>query len=216
MLFRLLIALVLALSLSNAFSAEVIDEVAIARIKAESLRHSEVGKTLGYLSDVYGPRLTGTPRYLEMVGWAAAQLREWGIENVWTERYGDGLRGWEVENFLFTSEKKTIGDYRQTILVPPGTLDRSPCGTGASARVALLYSRGEIGLNEPKKFEGPLGTCFIGQAVSAEERNGVTFITPRITGNAYITGYHQFVLDQDDPIPGGYRVGPAPHDLSVQ
>ena len=117
---------------------------------------------------------------------------------------------------LFTSEKKTVGDYRQTILVPPGTLDRSPCGTGASARVALLYSRGEIGLNEPKKFEGPLGTCFIGQAVSAEERNGVTFITPRITGNAYITGYHQFVLDQDDPIPGGYRVGPAPHDLSAQ
>ena len=102
MLFRLLIALVLALSLSNAFSAEVIDEVAIARIKAESLRHSEVGKTLGYLSDVYGPRLTGTPRYLEMVGWAAAQLREWGIENVWTERYGDGLRGWEVENFSAT------------------------------------------------------------------------------------------------------------------
>jgi hypothetical protein len=74
MLFRLLIALVLALSLSNAFSAEVIDEVAIARIKAESLRHSEVGKTLGYLSDVYGPRLTGTPRYLEMVGWAASKM----------------------------------------------------------------------------------------------------------------------------------------------
>ncbi len=117
---------------------------------------------------------------------------------------------------LFTSEKKTIGDYRQTILVPPGTLDCSPCGTGASARVALLYSRREIGLNEPKKFEGPLGTCFIGQAVSAEERNGVTFITPRITGNAYITGYHQFVPDQNDPIPGGYRVGPAPHDLSNQ
>ena len=117
---------------------------------------------------------------------------------------------------LFTSERKINGDYRQTILAQPGTLDRSPCGTGASARVALLYSRGEIGLNEPKKFEGPLGTCFIGQAVSAEERNGVTFVTPRITGNAYITGYHQFVLDQDDPIPGGYRVGPAPHDLSTQ
>lgn len=115
---------------------------------------------------------------------------------------------------LFTSEKTTTGDYRQTILVPPGTLDRSPCGTGASARVAQLYSRGEIGLNQPKRFEGPLGTCFIGQAVKAETRNGVTFVTPRITGRAYITGYHQFVLDQDDPIPGGYRVGPAPHDLA--
>ena len=115
---------------------------------------------------------------------------------------------------LFTSNNKTTGDYRQTILVPPGTLDRSPCGTGASARVAQLYSRGEIGLNDPKRFEGPLGTCFIGEAVRVEERNGVQYVTPRITGNAYITGYHQFVLDQNDPIPGGYRVGPAPRDVS--
>ena len=114
---------------------------------------------------------------------------------------------------LFTSEKKTTGDYKQTITVPPGTLDRSPCGTGASARVALLYSRGEVGLNEPKRFEGPLGTFFTGEAVAAEKRNGVTFVRPRITGRAYITGYHQFVLDPEDPIPEGYRVGPAPQDL---
>lgn len=114
---------------------------------------------------------------------------------------------------LFTSERKTTGDYKQTILVPPGTLDRSPCGTGASARVALLYSRGEIALNDPKRFEGPLGTFFIGQAVAAEERNGITYIQPRITGRAYITGYHQFVLHPEDPIPEGYRVGPAPQEL---
>lgn len=61
---------------------------------------------------------------------------------------------------LFTSENKTTGDYRQTITVPPGTLDRSPCGTGASARIALLLARGQVGLNEPKRFEGPLGTWF--------------------------------------------------------
>jgi proline racemase len=114
---------------------------------------------------------------------------------------------------LFTSDKKTTGDYKQTILVPPGTLDRSPCGTGASARVALLYSRGEIGLKESKRFEGPLGTYFTGQAVAAENRNGVTYVRPRITGRAYITGYHHFVLDPEDPIPEGYRVGPAPQDL---
>ena len=115
---------------------------------------------------------------------------------------------------LFTSNGTTVGDYRQTVLVPPGTLDRSPCGTGTSARVALLYSRGEMGLGEPKRFEGPLGTCFVGEAASAEVRNGITHIRPRITGRAYITGYHQFVLDPDDPLPEGYRVGPAPRDLS--
>ena len=117
---------------------------------------------------------------------------------------------------LFTSAKKTSGDYRQTIAVPPGALDRSPCGTGASARIALLYARGEIGLHEPKRFEGPLGTCFVGQAIAAEERGGITYVTPRITGRAYITGYHQFVLDPQDPLPNGYRVGPTPRDLSVE
>ena len=49
---------------------------------------------------------------------------------------------------LFTSQKTTTGDYKQTITVPPGTLDRSPCGTGASARLALLYARSETERNE--------------------------------------------------------------------
>ena len=115
---------------------------------------------------------------------------------------------------LFTSERKTVGDYRQTILVPPGTLDRSPCGTGCSARLALLHSRGELGLHQPKRFEGPLGTFFLGEVVGAETRNGTSFVRPRITGSAYITGYHQFVLDPRDPLPAGYRVGPAPRDQS--
>lgn len=116
---------------------------------------------------------------------------------------------------LFTSGRKTVGDYRHTVLVPPGTLDRSPCGTGTSARVAMLYQRGEVGLNEPKRFEGPLGTCFLGEAVNSEVRDGIRFTRPRITGRAYITGYHQFVLDPADPLPEGYRVGPAPRDLSA-
>jgi len=85
---------------------------------------------------------------------------------------------------------------------------------GTSARVALLYQRGEVGLNEPKRFEGPLGTCFVGEAVNSEVRDGIRFTRPRITGRAYITGYHQFVLDPADPRPEGYRVGPAPRDLS--
>ena len=74
--------------------------------------------------------------------------------------------------------------------------------------MALLYTRGELGLGEPKDFEGPLGTYFQGEALSAEERDGVCFIRPRITGRAFITGHHQFVLDPEDPLPRGYRVGP--------
>lgn len=110
---------------------------------------------------------------------------------------------------LFTSKRDQNKDYRQTILVPPGTLDRSPCGTGTSARLAMLFERGEVGLNETREFEGPLGTCFSGRIVASEVRNGIRYSVPRVTGRAYITGYHRFVLDPLDPLPGGYRVGPA-------
>lgn len=110
---------------------------------------------------------------------------------------------------LFTSSEVSAGDYKQTIVCPPGSLDRSPCGTGTSGRVALLVNLGEMAMHQPRSFEGPLGTCMTGEAVRRETRNGIDFITPRITGSAYITGYHHFVLTRDDPICEGYRVGPS-------
>ena len=110
----------------------------------------------------------------------------------------------------FTSSETRTGDYKQTILSPPGAIDRSPCGTGTSARLACLYSQGEIGLNEPKRFEGVLGTCFTGEVTKAEARDGITYVTPRVTGRAFITGYNRFVLYEDDPFPTGFRLGPAP------
>ena len=72
---------------------------------------------------------------------------------------------------LLTSAATTTGDYRQAIMCPPGSLDRSPCGTGTSARVALLHTRGELALGEERRFEGPLGTYFSG-AVAASEAAG--------------------------------------------
>jgi proline racemase len=111
---------------------------------------------------------------------------------------------------LFASERKTSGDYKQTIVSPPGALDRSPCGTGTAARVAQLFTKGKIALNEPKKFEGVLGTYFTGTAIRAEQRRGVTYVVPRVEGRAWITGFHHFVLDPDDPFPEGFRVGFAP------
>jgi len=110
---------------------------------------------------------------------------------------------------LFTSHHTTQGDVMQTILCPPGSLDRSPCGTGTCARLARMFSRGEIGINEKRRFEGVLGTCFTGEVVRAETRAGVTYITPRVSGRAYITGFHQFVLDPEDPLAEGFRIGPA-------
>ncbi len=114
---------------------------------------------------------------------------------------------------LLTSTKVTAGDFKQAIICPPGSLDRSPCGTGTSARVALMHTRGELDFGQSRKFEGPLGTYFAGSPVSAKREDGVLFVRPRVTGRAYLTGFHQFVLEPDDPLPRGFRIGPKPRDI---
>jgi proline racemase len=113
---------------------------------------------------------------------------------------------------LFTSRHSTRGDVMQTILCPPGSLDRSPCGTGTCARLALMFSRGEITINERRRFEGILGTCFTGEIIRTDIRAGYTYVTPRVSGRAYITGFHQFVIDPEDPLPEGFRIGSESRD----
>ena len=110
----------------------------------------------------------------------------------------------------FMSAQTTTGDYKSIIVAPPGALDRSPCGTGSCARLATFFARGQVGLNQPVRFEGPLGTIFTCEAVSAEETDGITYIVPRLAGRAWITGMHEFILDPDDPLPEGFRIGLAP------
>lgn len=113
---------------------------------------------------------------------------------------------------LFTSRATSTGDLKQTIVSPPGALDRSPCGTGTCARLASLHTRGLTEVGRPLRFEGVLGTCFEGWIESVEERGGRRFVRPVIRGRAYLTGFHTFVLERDDPFPAGFHIGPPPRD----
>lgn len=88
-----------ALAASPRHGAETVDHAAIERLKQASRQSSEVAETVSYLSDVYGPRMSGTPRYLEMAQWVENRLRGWGIEDVRLESFGGDLRGWEVSHF---------------------------------------------------------------------------------------------------------------------
>jgi proline racemase len=88
-----------------------------------------------------------------------------------------------------------------------GSLDRSPCGTGTSARMACLHARGELGLNEPFVHQGVLGTTFEGMLLERTRVAGRDAVIPSITGRAWITGINQHILHPDDPFPRGYTVG---------
>lgn len=89
-------ALVLAIP---AVAADAVDLAAVGRIKSEAFEHSKVMDTLELLTDRYGPRLTASPEFKEAADWAAARLKEYGLENVHQERWGAFGRGWSLQKF---------------------------------------------------------------------------------------------------------------------
>ncbi len=92
------------------------------------------------------------------------------------------------------------------VAIKPGKLDRSPCGTGVSARMAVLRAKGQMSVGE--KFVGLsiIGSRFDGQILEVVKLGDRDAIIPTISGRAWITGTHQHMLDPDDPWPGGYRL----------
>lgn len=95
---------------------------------------------------------------------------------------------------------------RNAVVVQPGKIDRSPTGTGCSARMAVLHARGELAVGEAFTGFSIIGSAFhcqIDREVKIGEKQA---ILPMISGRAWITGTHQHMLDPDDPWPEGYRL----------
>ena len=88
-----------------------------------------------------------------------------------------------------------------------GAIDRSPCGTGTSAKMATLAAKGELRLGDEFRHEGILGTVFTGRVVEETTMGPYRAIVPTITGQAWITGFASYVVDPTDPFPDGYTVG---------
>ena len=88
--------------------------------------------------------------------------------------------------------------------IHPGWFDRSPCGTGTSARMAQLHARGELALDTDFVNESFIGTTFTGRLVEETTVSGIPAVVPTITGRAWVTGMAQYILDPDDPFPAGF------------
>jgi len=93
---------------------------------------------------------------------------------------------------------------RNVCIFAEGELDRSPTGTGVSARAALHYARNEIALFEPFVVESILGTCFAGKVIRQTTFGPHEAVIPEVSGTAYMTGRHEFIIDPEDPLSDGF------------
>jgi proline racemase len=93
------------------------------------------------------------------------------------------------------------------MVIDPGYFDRSPCGTGTSARMAQLHARGLLPLGQRFTNESLLGRPFFGELVETAAVGGTPAVVPTITGSAWITGTSQHLLDPTDPFPAGFLLG---------
>lgn len=96
---------------------------------------------------------------------------------------------------------------RSATAIHPGWLDRSPCGTGTSARMAQLHARGALALDEAFVHESVIGSRFVGKLLGSARVGDFDAVVPSFRGRAWITGLASYLLDPDDPYPAGFRLG---------
>jgi proline racemase len=88
-----------------------------------------------------------------------------------------------------------------------GAIDRSPCGTGTCAKMAVLHAKGLLPLDQDFHHEGILGTIFTGRLLEETRIGDYPAVIPAITGQAWITGISNYLIDDSDPFPEGFTIG---------
>ncbi len=105
---------------------------------------------------------------------------------------------------IYGNPKSDDADYRNVVIFGDGQADRSPCGTGTSAKMATLYAKGELGIGELFVYESIINTRFKGRVLEETMVGEFKAIIPEITGSAFITGFNHFVIDEEDPVKYGF------------
>lgn len=103
-------------------------------------------------------------------------------------------------------ERDGVKAAKNAVVVSPGRIDRSPCGTGSSARMAALHARGELAVGERFVHSSILDTIFECAIEEEATVGGRDAVVTRVGGRAWLTGISHYGCDPDDPFPTGYRL----------
>ncbi len=116
-----------------------------------------------------------------------------------------GLTG--IYGTIFTGPPNDeAADLRNVTIFADAEVDRSPCGTGTAAVMAVVEAMGLLGADRPFVHESLIGTRFKGRVASRTQIGELTAIVPEIEGSAWITGEHTFLVDETDPLRDGFRI----------
>lgn len=118
---------------------------------------------------------------------------------------GDG--GARIDHLVIWADESSPDQpaARALTLCPGTAYDRSPCGTGTSAKLALLHARGALAADQVYRSRSILGTEFLGRVVETSSADGRDAVIGEIEGSAFVTGIQKFVLDPDDPWVHGLK-----------
>jgi proline racemase len=116
-----------------------------------------------------------------------------------------GLEG--IYGTIFTAPPEASGaDLRNVTVFAEGEIDRSPCGTGTCAVLAVLDAMGIVAEGQPFVHESIVGSTFSARVMSRTTAGELPAIVPELTGSAWITGEHTFIVQEDDPLRDGFRL----------
>jgi proline racemase len=112
----------------------------------------------------------------------------------------------ECRHVILTGPGGAGADSRSAVVIHPGWVDRSPCGTGTSARMAALAARGQLALHTDYVHASLIDSRFTGRLVAETTVGAFPAFVPTITGRAWLTGLATYLLDPHDPFPTGFLV----------
>jgi proline racemase len=107
---------------------------------------------------------------------------------------------------FYTHKCSSDANMKNCVVFGGAQIDRSPCGTGTSAKIATLFAKGELKKNEKFVYESITGSKFIGEVIDEATVGDYKAIIPQITGSAYITGLNTWFIDEDDPLKYGFMM----------
>lgn len=112
----------------------------------------------------------------------------------------------DLVEFYVPSPHPERAHMRNVVIFGDGQADRSPCGTGTTAKLAALYAHGKVGLHEKFVHESFIDTLFTGEVLKETRVGDFPAVVVRITGHANITGVADYLIDPDDPLGYGFLI----------